>query len=144
MQCVLQVCKQGCRWWYNCSSYGCTLWVFWLCPAPTGYSCNRLRCDYYYYLNESSRCIIYETLLLDIFCSIRYHWSRTFQAMAYIRGAGSTPLNYAACGGNLKCCQVNKLSLSCINTLYFSLPSRNLDNFFFYGSFSEKLLVDLR
>ncbi|KAI3958391.1 hypothetical protein MKW98_011079 [Papaver atlanticum] len=34
-----------------------------------------------------------------------YRWSLNFPDYGFIVGAGSTPLHYAACGGNLNCCQ---------------------------------------
>lgn len=33
----------------------------------------------------------------------------TILVLITVSGAGSTPLHYAACGGNLKCCQVRTL-----------------------------------
>jgi|AraCvinosormetaG_1042628.scaffolds.fasta_scaffold10368_4 hypothetical protein len=36
-----------------------------------------------------------------------------------VAGAGSTPLHYAACGGNLKCCQVRTILLSLFFLLWY-------------------------
>lgn len=38
-------------------------------------------------------------------------------------GAGSTPLHYAACGGNLKCCQARIWYLRLLRTFFVSLES---------------------
>ncbi|KAL0874780.1 hypothetical protein Bca101_024485 [Brassica carinata] len=57
-------------------------------------------------------------LLLDLeanVSAVTFHYGTTMDMI----GAGSTPLHYAACGGNLKCCQIllargaSKMTLNC-------------------------------
>lgn len=66
-------------------------------------------------LNGYTECVL---LLLDLRASVSvatFHYGSSMNLI----GAGSTPLHYAACGGNLKCCQMllargaSRLTLNC-------------------------------
>ncbi|KAL0914145.1 hypothetical protein M5K25_017654 [Dendrobium thyrsiflorum] len=71
-------------------------------------------------LNGYVECV---QLLLDLHANVAavtFHYGSSMNLI----GAGSTPLHYAACGGNLKCCQANSVSLYAFFLLMFALLSR--------------------
>lgn len=76
--------------------------------------------------------------LIGTFYEYRYcpHWTYfVYQFMLFYThmfiGAGSTPLHYAACGGNLKCCQVNTVRLLSFQYLREVIVLRSLPTFGF-------------
>lgn len=57
-------------------------------------------------------------------------------------GAGSTPLHYAACGGNLKCCQARIIQHQIEPGRFFTFSNMSLWYFQFCRYFLQEVLVE--